>query len=122
MVVHIRDGKGRKDRDVMLSPALLDAHAHSIGRTATQRIDRSLLEMADIVRRAGQSFMERSRRRLVALEQGNVTFRWPDSAHGNKQCLLTLPVDEFLRRFAAATLLPVPRRFSRYLGSIRAAR
>ena len=25
MVVHIRGGKGRKDRDVMLSPALLDA-------------------------------------------------------------------------------------------------
>jgi integrase len=25
MVVHIRGGKGRKDRDVMLSPALLEA-------------------------------------------------------------------------------------------------
>jgi integrase len=25
MVVHIRGGKGRKDRDVMLSPKLLDA-------------------------------------------------------------------------------------------------
>jgi hypothetical protein len=38
-----------------------------------------------------------SNRRLVALEQGNVTFRWRDSAHANKQRLLTLPVDEFLR-------------------------
>jgi hypothetical protein len=40
-----------------------------------------------------------SNRRLVALEQGNVAFRWRDSAHANKQRLLTLPVDEFLRRF-----------------------
>jgi hypothetical protein len=40
-----------------------------------------------------------SNRRLVALEQGNVTFRWRDSAHGNKQRLMSLPVDEFLRRF-----------------------
>src|SRR6266576_7271818 len=37
-----------------------------------------------------------SNRRLVALEQGNVTFRWRDSAHGNKKRLLTLPIDEFL--------------------------
>ena len=33
-----------------------------------------------------------SNRRLVALEQGNVTFRWRDSAHGNKKRLMTLPV------------------------------
>jgi hypothetical protein len=37
-----------------------------------------------------------SNRRLLALEQGNVTFRGRDSAHANKQRLLTLPVDEFL--------------------------
>jgi Putative transposase len=51
-----------------------------------------------------------SNRRLVALEQGNVTFRWRDSAHGNKQRLLTLPVDEFLRRFLLHLL---PRGFMR---------
>jgi hypothetical protein len=39
-----------------------------------------------------------SNHRLVALEDGNVTFRWRDSAHGNKKKLMTLPVDEFLRR------------------------
>ena len=51
-----------------------------------------------------------SNRRLVALEQGNVTFRWRDSAHANKQRLLTLPVDEFLRRFLLHLL---PRSFVR---------
>ena len=40
-----------------------------------------------------------SNHRLVALEDGNIAFRWRDSAHGNKKKLMTLPVDEFLRRF-----------------------
>jgi hypothetical protein len=39
-----------------------------------------------------------SNHRLVALEDGNVTFRWRDSAHGSKKKLMRLPVDEFLRR------------------------
>ena len=40
-----------------------------------------------------------SNSRLVALSHGNVTFRWRDSAHGNKKRLMTLAVEEFLRRF-----------------------
>ena len=40
----------------------------------------------------------------------NVTFRWRDSAHGNKKRLMTLPVDEFLRRFLLHLL---PRGFMR---------
>jgi hypothetical protein len=40
-----------------------------------------------------------SNHRLVALSDGQVTFRWRDSAHGNKKKLMALPVDEFLRRF-----------------------
>jgi integrase len=36
MVVHIRGGKGRKDRDVMLSPALLDALRVVLARAQTQ--------------------------------------------------------------------------------------
>jgi hypothetical protein len=51
-----------------------------------------------------------SNRRLVALEQGSVTFRWRDSAHANQQRLLTLPIDEFLRRFLLHLL---PRGFVR---------
>jgi hypothetical protein len=33
-----------------------------------------------------------SNSRLVALSQGNVTFRWRDSAHGNKKRIMTLAV------------------------------
>lgn len=51
-----------------------------------------------------------SNQRLVALNDGQVTFRWRDSAHGNKKKLMTLPVDEFLRRFLLHLL---PRSFVR---------
>jgi hypothetical protein len=40
-----------------------------------------------------------SNHRLVAFEDGAVTFRWRDSAHNNEQKLMTLALDEFLRRF-----------------------
>ena len=40
-----------------------------------------------------------SNHRLVSFSDGQVTFRWRDSAHHNEQKLLTLPLDEFLRRF-----------------------
>jgi hypothetical protein len=48
--------------------------------------------------------------RLVALANGHVTFRWRDSAHDNKKRLMTLPVEEFLRRFLLHLL---PRGFMR---------
>jgi len=51
-----------------------------------------------------------SNHRLVALSDGNITFRWRDSAHGNKKRLMTLPIDEFLRRFLLHVL---PRGFVR---------
>src|SRR5712671_752843 len=40
-----------------------------------------------------------SNHRLVSSEDGHVTFRWRDSADGNKQKLLPLSVNEFLSRF-----------------------
>jgi hypothetical protein len=40
-----------------------------------------------------------SNHRLVSFADGKVTFRWRDSAHNNEQKLLTLALDEFLRRF-----------------------
>jgi hypothetical protein len=40
-----------------------------------------------------------SNHRLVSFKDGQVTFRWRDSAHHNEQKLITLSVDEFLRRF-----------------------
>jgi hypothetical protein len=51
-----------------------------------------------------------SNHRLVNLADGNVTFRWRDSAHGNKKKLMSLPADEFLRRFLLHLL---PRGFVR---------
>ena len=47
-----------------------------------------------------------SNSRLVALSDGNITFRWRDSAHGNKKRLMTLDVEEFLRRFLLHLLPP----------------
>ena len=40
-----------------------------------------------------------SNHRLVSFQDGQVTFRWRDSAHNNEQKLMTLSLDEFLRRF-----------------------
>ena len=47
-----------------------------------------------------------SNSRLIALSKNNVTFRWRDSAHGNKKRLMTLDVEEFLRRFLLHLLPP----------------
>ena len=51
-----------------------------------------------------------SNHRLVSFTNGQVTFRWRDSAHHNELKLLTLVVDEFLRRFLLHIL---PRGFVR---------
>jgi hypothetical protein len=40
-----------------------------------------------------------SNRRLVALQNGFVTFRWKDYAQNNQPALMTLPATEFIRRF-----------------------
>jgi hypothetical protein len=51
-----------------------------------------------------------SNHRLVGLTDGSVTFRWKDYTHGNRQKLMTVSVEEFLRRFLLHTL---PRGFVR---------
>jgi Putative transposase len=62
-----------------------------------------------------------SNHRLVSFLDDKVTFRWRDSAHHNKKRLLTLHVDEFLRRFLLHVL---PRRFVRirYFGFLASRR
>jgi hypothetical protein len=40
-----------------------------------------------------------SNHRLSSFADGQVTFRWRDSAHNNEQKLMTLSLDKFLRRF-----------------------
>jgi predicted Zn-ribbon and HTH transcriptional regulator len=47
-----------------------------------------------------------SNHRLVSLQDRQVTFRWRDSRHGNQPRLMTLTVDEFLRRFLLHVLPP----------------
>ena len=51
-----------------------------------------------------------SSHRLLSFCDGQVTFRWKDYAHGNKQKKMTVSVDEFLRRFLTHVL---PRGFVR---------
>jgi putative transposase len=51
-----------------------------------------------------------SNHRIVDFRDGKVTFLWKDYAHGGKRRLMTLPAEEFLRRFLMHTL---PRGFIR---------
>ena len=51
-----------------------------------------------------------SNHQIVAHERDHVTFRWRDYARGNKQRLMTLSAEEFLRRFVQHVL---PRGFVR---------
>jgi hypothetical protein len=56
-----------------------------------------------------------SSHRLLSLEDHQVTFRWRDSRHHNKQRRMTLSVHEFLRRFLLH-VLPVGFVRIRYFG------
>lgn len=40
-----------------------------------------------------------SNHRLVAMKDGRVTFKWRDYRHGGREKMMTLDVDEFIRRF-----------------------
>jgi putative transposase/transposase-like zinc-binding protein len=51
-----------------------------------------------------------SNHRLLACQGGRVTFSWKDYARGNQQRPMTLPADEFIRRFLLHVL---PRGFQR---------
>lgn len=51
-----------------------------------------------------------SNHRLLSFEDGKVTFRWRDYAHGNKKRKMTLAAPEFIRRFLLHVL---PRGFVR---------
>ncbi len=49
-------------------------------------------------------------RRLVSFENGKVTFRWKDYAHGNRNRTMTVDAVEFIRRFLLHSL---PKGFQR---------
>lgn len=51
-----------------------------------------------------------SNQRLISTEDGKVTFRWKDYAHGNQEREMTVTAHEFIRRFLLHVL---PRGFQR---------
>jgi len=55
-----------------------------------------------------------SNARLVAIDDGEVTFRWKDYAHGNQQRLMRLDAQEFIRRFLLHLLPPGFMRIRHY--------
>jgi Putative transposase/Transposase zinc-binding domain len=56
-----------------------------------------------------------SNNRLVAMDEGNVQFRWKDYADDNQHKVMTLQADEFIRRFLLHTL-PLGLQRIRYYG------
>ena len=56
-----------------------------------------------------------SNRRLLALEDGQVSFQWKDYRDGQQQKLMTVSADEFIRRFLQHALPPGFQRI-RYYG------
>jgi hypothetical protein len=56
-----------------------------------------------------------SNQRLVALEDGHVSFRWKDYRHADKQQVTTVSAEEFIRRFLLHALPPGFQRI-RYFG------
>jgi hypothetical protein len=65
-----------------------------------------------------------SNHRLVAFENQRVSFRWKDYAHGSKNKIMTVPADEFLRRYLLHVLpkgLVRVRHFGLFANRCRAA-
>jgi hypothetical protein len=56
-----------------------------------------------------------SNRRLLALENGRVSFEWKDYRDAGKSKVMTVPADEFIRRFLQHVLPPGLQRI-RYYG------
>ena len=56
-----------------------------------------------------------SNRRLLALEDGQVSFQWKDYRDGQQQKVMTLSADEFIRRFLQHAVPPGFQRI-RYYG------
>ena len=60
-------------------------------------------------------FQQSIKSRILSLQNGTVTSRWRDYAHGNRKKLMTLDADEFIRRFLLH-ILPVGFRKIRHYG------
>jgi len=55
-----------------------------------------------------------SNNRLIGLNDGRVTFNWRDYSDGNKQKIMTLAAEEFIRRFLMHVLPPGFRKIRHY--------
>jgi hypothetical protein len=123
MVVRVEQGKGMRDRYVMLSPKLLEIlrewwrvarpeHWLFPGDTPGQHISRAAVEwvvyakapfagpqqMVDYVGRYTHR-VAISNHRIVDIENGQVKFNWRDYRDHNQLKIMTLSAEEFIRRF-----------------------
>jgi hypothetical protein len=137
MILRVVEGKGGKDRDLPLSPALLETLREywrwrpvpaSAALADPQQFAKLIrrLHRHDWVVYAKPAFggpmqvlrylgcythrVAISNHRLLAFDQERITFRWKDYAHGGKHAKMTLAATEFLRRFFLHVL---PRGFVR---------
>src|SRR5207245_2868817 len=125
MIIRVVEGKGGKDRDLPLSPALLETlreywrwrkfaklmrrlHRHDWVVYAKPAFGGPMQVLRYLGRYTHRVAI--SNHRLLDFDQERVTFRWKDYAHGGKQGKMTLLATEFLRRFFLHVL---PRGFVR---------
>ena len=112
----IKDGSARADSSSMTTcPAVSTPSLRILASAAVPsrlgRVRQTAIRWAGSCSTLSRQLHHRvaiSNHRLVALTNQDVTFRWRDSAHKKRR--MTLPVDEFLRRFLLHLL---PRGFVR---------
>ena len=108
MVIRVRQGKGHKDREVMLSPRLLavlreyQLQLAVSGRSEWVVYAKPPWGGPEQVLKYLSRYTHRvaiSNQRLVDLEDGKVRFHWKDYAHKSATKTMTLQAVEFIRRF-----------------------
>ena len=105
MMIRVGQGKGNKDRYTLLSPRVLRhlrnyrlKYHPSLWLFQGQKPDRPLDRVSALSRVAI------SNNRIFNVEYGQVTFAFRDRAAGDKRDIMTLPAEEFIRRFLLHTL------------------
>ncbi len=117
-VIHIRNGKGKKDRYVTLSPTTLNT-LRDYWRRCRLTSSRSNLAGHNnpilFVNQSGRplsgsSVAAISNERIISCKDGKVTFKWRDYSDNNKSKIMTLDAVEFIRRYLKHVL---PNKFMR---------
>lgn len=102
MQIRVESGKGNKDRYTVLSPSLLgELRAHWKRCGCTDWLFRSKDGYGPACIATGQYAYKVAAKRagITSVSRDNVTFRYKDYADGSKNKSMTLPGQEFLRRF-----------------------